>query len=345
MRVLSGGRHAERSDCAWAQLLLLLASDPNVRIVPAPAQVLRSGGVSKDGWNSRGALADRRFGFLGDALPPRFGLSILLESVDVETEGFRERPQVRRVLAPLVGEQASGKRPERALGRRRLGSQCGAARRDPSSLHDEVAEIDAQLDLAEPVHRERAVRARQVGVDRDERRMRRAVDPWTVVRRSPDMRVHALSRTHVLEGIPDDVFPFFADAFNLEAITPPLLDFSLLTPAPIELGSGTVIQYAMRLHGVPVNWLSAIQNWDPPHGFVDTQVRGPFRFWHHTHRFEPLPGNRTRMHDEVRYALPFQPLGELALPFVRRDLRMIFDYRAKVIADRLRAAARTQAVH
>lgn len=154
------------------------------------------------------------------------------------------------------------------------------------------------------------------------------------------MRVHALSRTHELEGTPDDVFPFFADAFNLESITPPLLDFSLLTPAPIDLGPGTVIQYAMRLHGVPVNWVSAIQNWDPPHGFVDTQIRGPFRFWHHTHRFSTLPGNRTLMTDEVRYALPFQPLGELALPLVRRDLRMIFDYRAQVIADRLREAGR-----
>lgn len=345
MRVLSGGRHAERSDCAWAQLLLLLASDPNVRIVPALAQVLRSGGVSEDRWNSRGPLTDRCFGFQRDPLLAGFGLPILLESVDVETERLGERPQVWRILAPLVGEESSGKRPERVLHGCRLRSERGAARRDAARLHHEMAQVDAQRELPEAVQGKRAVRAREVRVHRDQRRIGRPVDPRAVVSRTPVMRVHALSRTHELESTPDDVFPFFADAFNLEAITPPLLDFSLLTPAPIELGAGTVIQYAMRLHGVPVNWVSSIQNWDPPHGFVDTQIRGPFRFWHHTHRFEALPGNRTRMTDEVRYALPLQPFGELAHPFVRRDLRMIFDYRAQVIAERLRAARSTPSLH
>lgn len=149
------------------------------------------------------------------------------------------------------------------------------------------------------------------------------------------MRIHALSRTHELEGTPDEVFPFFADAFALESITPPLLRFGVITPAPIEVGTGTVIQYAMRLHGVPMNWISSIQRWDPPHVFVDTQIRGPFRLWHHTHTFEALPGGRTLMRDEVRYALPLQPFGEVARAFVRRDLEKIFDYRSDVIAQRL----------
>ncbi|MEH3054689.1 MAG: SRPBCC family protein [Patulibacter minatonensis] len=140
-----------------------------------------------------------------------------------------------------------------------------------------------------------------------------------------------LSRTHELEGTPEEVFPFFADAFNLEAITPPFLGFGVLTPAPIALGTGTVIQYGMRLHGIPITWVSSIQRWDPPHAFVDTQLRGPYRFWHHTHRFEALPGERTLMRDDVRYALPLPPLGELALPFVRRDLERIFDYRREVL--------------
>ena len=147
-----------------------------------------------------------------------------------------------------------------------------------------------------------------------------------------------LRREQRLPGTPDDVFPFFADAFNLESITPPILHFGLLTPAPIVLGLGTVIQYGMRLHGFPVNWTSSIQGWDPPHRFVDTQIRGPFRFWHHTHRFEALPGGQTLMTDDVQYALPLQPLGELALPLVRRDLKMIFDYRARVIEARLAQA-------
>ena len=132
------------------------------------------------------------------------------------------------------------------------------------------------------------------------------------------------------------MFPFFADAFALESITPPLLRFGVLTPAPILLGTGTVIQYGMRLHGVPMSWTSSIQRWDPPHAFVDTQIRGPYKFWHHTHTFEALPGGRTLMRDEVRYALPVQPFGELALPLVRRDLQRIFDFRRDVLPARLR---------
>ena len=139
----------------------------------------------------------------------------------------------------------------------------------------------------------------------------------------------------MLEGTPDEVFPFFADAFALESITPPLLRFGVITPPPIESGTGTVIQYAMRLHRVPMNWISSIQRWDPPHAFVDTQIRGPFRFWHHTHTFEAIAGGRTRMRDDVRYALPLYTIGELALPLVRRDLKTIFDYRAAVIGQRL----------
>lgn len=151
------------------------------------------------------------------------------------------------------------------------------------------------------------------------------------------MRVHVLSRAHELEGTPQEVFPFFADAFNLESITPAFLDFSVLTPTPIHLTTGTVIQYAMRLHGIPITWVSSIQRWDPPHCFVDTQLRGPYRFWHHTHTFESLPGERTLMRDEVRYQLPVPPLGDVALPFVRRDLARIFDYRHEVLPQRLAA--------
>ncbi len=103
-----------------------------------------------------------------------------------------------------------------------------------------------------------------------------AVDPRSGLGRSSIMRAHVLSRTHELEGTPDEVFPFFADAFNLEAITPSFLDFTVLTPAPIPLAAGTVIQYAMRLHAVPITWISSIQRWEPPYCFVDTQLNGPY---------------------------------------------------------------------
>jgi ligand-binding SRPBCC domain-containing protein len=144
--------------------------------------------------------------------------------------------------------------------------------------------------------------------------------------------VHVLSRSQILPGTPDEVFPFFADARNLEAITPPLLRFEVITPDPIEMQVGTLIQYRLRLHGVPVSWLTSIQAWEPPHRFVDTQIRGPYSLWHHTHTFEDRGDGTTLMRDVVRYAIPFGPLGELAHRlFVRRDVAAIFDFRRDAI--------------
>lgn len=129
-----------------------------------------------------------------------------------------------------------------------------------------------------------------------------------------------LEREQVLPGSPEEVFPFFADAHNLEAITPPLLRFLVVTPDPIEMHVGTTIQYRLRLHGIGVSWLTSIQAWDPPHRFVDVQLRGPYALWHHTHTFEKAEGG-TRMRDLVRYAIPLGPLGELAhRAFVNRDV-------------------------
>ncbi len=138
-----------------------------------------------------------------------------------------------------------------------------------------------------------------------------------------------MHREQLLRGLaPADVFPFFADARNLEAITPPLLRFRVITPDPIEMRVGTLIQYRLRLHGVPVGWLTSIQAWEPPHRFVDVQVRGPYALWHHTHTFEAAEGG-TLMRDTVRYAIGFGALGELARRvLVERDLRAIFDHRA-----------------
>jgi ligand-binding SRPBCC domain-containing protein len=143
------------------------------------------------------------------------------------------------------------------------------------------------------------------------------------------VHVHTLRRSQRLPGSPEDVFAFFGDARNLESITPPLLRFRVMEPAHIVMGAGALIRYRLRVHRVPVGWLTAIREWDPPHRFVDEQLHGPYALWHHTHTFEPLPDGGTLMHDEVRYALPFGPLGELARRlFVARDLEAIFDYRA-----------------
>ena len=140
------------------------------------------------------------------------------------------------------------------------------------------------------------------------------------------MRVHTLERAQVLPHPVNEVFPFFADALNLERITPPLLRFEVVTPGPIEMRLGALIEYRLRLHGLKVDWLTRIEEWEPGVRFVDMQLAGPFRLWHHTHTFEEHDGG-TLMRDVVRYALPAWPLGELALPLVRRDLARIFDFR------------------
>src|SRR5690349_6473843 len=143
--------------------------------------------------------------------------------------------------------------------------------------------------------------------------------------------IHVARFEQRLDGAPEDVFPFFADARNLEAITPPLLQFRLLTPDPITMGPGTFLQYALRIHGLPVRWDTLIQDWDPPHRFVDVQVRGPYRLWHHTHELEAVDGGRaTLMRDTVRYAVGFGFLGEVARrALVKRDVEAIFAFRAE----------------
>ncbi|MGX6448858.1 SRPBCC family protein, partial [Patulibacter sp. S7RM1-6] len=160
------------------------------------------------------------------------------------------------------------------------------------------------------------------------------------------MRIDVLRRTQRLEGTPEQVFPFFAAAGNLDRITPDLLRFRTITPEPIPMGTGTVIQYALRLHGVPLRWTSIIQRWEPPHRFVDVQLRGPFALWHHEHRFAPAPDGGTTMTDVVHHGVGWGPAGALARRlFVRRDLEAIFDHRARAIPALLRAdvAARTAA--
>ena len=143
------------------------------------------------------------------------------------------------------------------------------------------------------------------------------------------MDVRILEREQRLPGTPAEVFEFFADAHNLEAITPPLLRFRVVTPAPILMGRGTLIRYRLRVRGVPVSWLTEIEAWDPPHRFVDRQVRGPYALWHHAHAFE-ADGDATVMRDVVRYRIGFGPLGALAAALVvQRDLDAIFAFRAE----------------
>jgi ligand-binding SRPBCC domain-containing protein len=144
-----------------------------------------------------------------------------------------------------------------------------------------------------------------------------------------------LQREQLIPHPLEKVFAFFADAANLEAITPPWLRFQILTPPPIAMGPGTLIEYRLRWHGMPIRWVTRIDRWEPPIRFSDVQLRGPYRLWEHLHTFEPCDGG-TRMCDVVRYALPFGPLGRLAhRMIVQSDLDAIFDYRAARVEEML----------
>jgi ligand-binding SRPBCC domain-containing protein len=140
-----------------------------------------------------------------------------------------------------------------------------------------------------------------------------------------------LERTQSVALPLDRTFALFADAANLEAITPPWLRFRVVTAPPIEMRAGTLIAYRLSLHGVPVRWRTRIEDWEPPIRFVDVQISGPYALWHHTHEFEPR-ADGTLIRDRVRYRIGFGPLGEGARRlFVRRDLERIFDYRRAAI--------------
>ena len=128
----------------------------------------------------------------------------------------------------------------------------------------------------------------------------------------------------------EEVFAFFKEARNLETLTPNFLRFQVLTPEPIQMTEGTLIEYRLRLHGVPMKWRSEIINWDPPHAFVDQQLKGPYRKWHHLHRFYEVEGG-TLCEDEVTY----QVLGGAIVRklFVVNDLDRIFRYRRETLME------------
>lgn len=145
-------------------------------------------------------------------------------------------------------------------------------------------------------------------------------------------RLHRLERVMRVERPRDEVFAFFADASNLEAITPSFLRFRIVTPTPIVLRPGARIDYALSLFGVPLRWRTRISAWEPGARFVDEQEAGPYALWRHTHTFEP-DGEATLVRDVVEYALPLGPLGRIAHAlFVARALRRIFDFRRDAIA-------------
>jgi ligand-binding SRPBCC domain-containing protein len=137
-----------------------------------------------------------------------------------------------------------------------------------------------------------------------------------------------------LASPPEVVFPFFADAFNLEELTPPWLHFEVVTPQPIAMAKGTRIDYRLRVRGLPLRWTSAITEWDPGRSFVDEQVRGPYRLWRHRHVFRP-DGGGTLAEDRVEYEVLGGALVDRLL--VRPDLERIFRFRREALERRFGA--------
>jgi len=146
------------------------------------------------------------------------------------------------------------------------------------------------------------------------------------------MKVFTLQRTQTVPASLDEVFGFFRSPENLARITPTWLNFRILTPSPIEMRVGTLIDYTIGWLGLTMRWTTLITAYDPPHRFVDEQLKGPYSFWHHTHSFAEKDGV-TVMTDTVRYALPFGVVGALAHALVvRRQVEHIFEYRTQIIA-------------
>ena len=144
-----------------------------------------------------------------------------------------------------------------------------------------------------------------------------------------------LERSQVVPVDVDKAFAFFADARNLEAITPPWLRFRIVE-APRTLEKGSLLSYRLRLFGVPIRWRTEIAEWSPPFGFIDVQLSGPYRRWERTHRLRGVAGG-TEISDRVDYRLPYEPLAGLLAPVtVRPWLRAIFNYRARQTEAHLR---------
>jgi ligand-binding SRPBCC domain-containing protein len=148
--------------------------------------------------------------------------------------------------------------------------------------------------------------------------------------------IHELRREQLVDAPLDAAFAFFARASNLERITPPWLRFEVLTPEPITMRTGAVIEYALRLRGIPLRWTARIEDWQEGRAFADRQIRGPYRLWHHRHEFESQRYG-TIVRDHVHYMLPLWPLGDAVHALiVRRDLERIFDFRCAAVARELR---------
>jgi ligand-binding SRPBCC domain-containing protein len=142
---------------------------------------------------------------------------------------------------------------------------------------------------------------------------------------------HVFEQEQLVRRTRGEVFAFFADAANLERITPATLHFEIRSPQPIAMRAGAIIDYQLSLFGLRLKWRTLIESFDPESGFVDVQAKGPYRTWRHSHEFLDAPGG-TLVRDRVEYEVPFGLFGELARRlFVARQIRRIFAFRRVAI--------------
>ena len=157
------------------------------------------------------------------------------------------------------------------------------------------------------------------------------MEPAITLRHEPDASI--LVSTQWIPRPVEVVFPFFSDPYNLERITPPFLQFKVLSMTTPAIESGTLLTYRLKLHGFPIHWTTQIRDWNPPHSFRDIQLSGPYRLWDHTHRFEPRDGG-TLLTDLVRFRTPLDALRRTPLlSWINRDVESIFRHRQRVIGE------------
>jgi ligand-binding SRPBCC domain-containing protein len=145
------------------------------------------------------------------------------------------------------------------------------------------------------------------------------------------MKLYTITTQLIIQRPLPEVFSFFSKPENLALLTPEHLGFMILTPSPVEMRRGAIIDYTIQQMGIPIRWRSIITAYEPPYQFVDEQLKGPYSFWHHTHTFSESDDG-TLIHDVVRYSMPFGVFGRIAHRlFVRRRLEQIFQYRSQII--------------
>lgn len=146
-----------------------------------------------------------------------------------------------------------------------------------------------------------------------------------------NLNLKQIEFTHWIAAPLDDVFAFFSSASNLEKLTPPWLHFKITGQSTPQIQKGTLIDYKLRIHGIPCRWRTLIEEWNPKTCFIDTQLKGPYRIWHHTHSFKEENGG-VLMTDTIKYEVPFGALGNLiAGNYVSKDIHKIFNYRKEII--------------